>query len=107
MRYIGYIIVTVQFKKEGKKWVAECIELGTSTFGRSLKEAKKRLNEAIFLHLNTLEDVNERNRFFKENKIIFYLSPPKTKSIPVSAPLDDNIFIQSHLQPIPYHHAYV
>ena len=106
MRYNGYIIVTVQFKKEGKKWVAVCNELGTSTFGRSLKEVKKRLNEAILLHLNTLDDVNERERFFKENKIIFYSSRPKTKSIPVSAPLDDNIFVQSHLQPVPYHPAY-
>lgn len=105
MKNAGYILLTVKFQKEGKKWTVECIELGTATFGRSLKEAKKKIGEAILLHLNTLEDVNERERFFREHSIICYSSPPRLKSIPISVPLDENVYVQSHLQSIPPLHA--
>ena len=97
----GYIILTVIFQKEGKKWTAECVELGTATFGRTLRDAKKKMSEAISLHLNTLEDVNELERFFREHKITFYLTKPKPKSIPISVPLNDNVFAQTHLQSVP------
>jgi len=65
----GYIVVTAKFSKEGKKWTAYCEELGTATFGRSLLEAQERLKEAVLLHLNALEDVGERERFFRENEV--------------------------------------
>ena len=65
----GYVILTLKFQKQGRRWTALCEELGTATFGRSLPEADQRLKDAILLHLNTLEDVDERERFFKENKI--------------------------------------
>jgi len=105
MRYSGYIILTIKFSKEGRRWLAECIELGTATFGRSLEEAKKRMDEAILLHLNTLEDVNERERFFKKHKIKFYSTKPRPKTIQVSVPLDNNIFTQTHLQTVPLLHS--
>jgi predicted RNase H-like HicB family nuclease len=106
MKGTGYIILTIMFQREGRKWLAQCVELGTATLGRTLIEAKKRINEAISLHLNTLEDVNELERFFRENNIIFYSAKPKPKSIPVSVPLDENTFTQTHLQPIPLLHAH-
>lgn len=77
-------MVTIKFSKEGKNWVAICEELGTSTFGRSIEEAKRRIKEAIELHLNTLEDVGERDNFFREHKIKFYEAmPPKREIKPV------------------------
>jgi predicted RNase H-like HicB family nuclease len=66
----GYVVLTLKFQKKGRRWTALCEELGTATFGRSLPEADQRLKEAILLHLNTLEDVGERERFFNDNNII-------------------------------------
>lgn len=56
---------------------AECQELGTTAFGRNVTEAEKRLREAILLHLNTLEDVQERTQFFKAHGIRIYPRYPK------------------------------
>ena len=65
----GYVVLTYQFQKEGRRWLARCQELGTSVFGRSLPEAERILDEAVLLHLDTLEEVGERDRFFKEHNI--------------------------------------
>lgn len=65
----GYIRLTYEFYKEERKWVAICHELGTSTFGRSISDAERKLDEAVLLHLDTLEEVGERQRFFKEHHI--------------------------------------
>ena len=73
-----YVILTCTFHKEGKWVTAECQELGTAAFGRNIDEAEKRLREAILLHLNTLEDVGERSRFFKEHKIRLHANYPES-----------------------------
>ncbi len=67
----GYVVVTLVFQKAGRRWTARCEELGTATFGRSLLEADKKIKEAVLFHINTLEDVGERERFFREHKIQF------------------------------------
>ncbi|MBN2621378.1 hypothetical protein JXB22_09860 [candidate division WOR-3 bacterium] len=100
MKSAGYIIVTVKFSKEGRRWVAYCEELGTSTFGHSLPEAQSKLKEAILLHLNTLEKVGERERFFKDNKITMYHNKPKNTEVTVCAPLYKKTYIRSFVQPI-------
>lgn len=69
MATAGYVVLTFKFHKLGKRWTAQCEELGTATFGRSLYEAGKKLREAVLLHLNTLEEVGERERFFQEHGI--------------------------------------
>jgi predicted RNase H-like HicB family nuclease len=96
----GYIVLTFQFRKEGRRWIACCEELGTSTFGRSIPEAEKRIEEAVFLHLNTLEDVGERDRFFKDNSIRYYRSKPSA-DIRICAPVRKETFYKPHIQPIP------
>lgn len=65
----AYTILTAIFKREEDVRTAGCKELGTATFGNTLEEARDSLNEAIELHLNTLEDVGERKRFLKERGI--------------------------------------
>ncbi|MCH8995337.1 MAG: type II toxin-antitoxin system HicB family antitoxin [Chloroflexi bacterium] len=72
-----FVVLTCIFEKDGKWVTAECQELGTTAFGRNLDEAEKRLREAILLHLNTLEDVGERARFFREHKIKIYTQYPE------------------------------
>jgi len=96
----GYVVLTYKFHKVNKRWTAYCEELGTATFGRSLPEAEKRLGEAVSLHLNTLEEVGERKRFFEENNIEFHSTKPR-KNITVNLPLEHDIFIHPHIQKIP------
>lgn len=72
-----FVVLTCVFRREGKWVAAECQELGTTAFGRSISEAEKRLREAMLLHLNTMEDVGERARFFKEHGIRLYRQYPE------------------------------
>jgi predicted RNase H-like HicB family nuclease len=94
----GYVILTCKYHKEDRNWVGVCEELGTSTFGRTLDEAQKRLNDAIKLHLNTLDDVGEGERFFRENGIKFYTRIPDITSVNVKTNSED--FVTSCVQKI-------
>lgn len=76
-RALHYVVLTCIFQREGRWVTAQCQELGTTAFGKNLDEAEERLREAILLHLNTLEDVGERARFFKEHKIRIYTQYPE------------------------------
>lgn len=94
-----YVILTLKYRKLHRRWTAYCEELGTATFGRSLPEADRKLREAVLLHLNTLEDVGEQERFFKEHNIEYHRSKPK-KDVTVCLPLKESIFVRSYVQPI-------
>ncbi|MBN2076091.1 MAG: hypothetical protein JW762_11125 [Dehalococcoidales bacterium] len=96
----GYVVFTFRFEKEDGRWTAYCDELGTATFGRSLPEAERKLNDAVLLHLKTLEEVGERDRFFKEHSIEFHLNKPED-DIQVRLPVSSNSYIHPHIQPIP------
>ncbi len=72
-----FVVLTCVFRREDRWIAAECQELGTTAFGRSLADAERRLREAILLHLNTLEDVRERGRFFKQHNIRLYSRYPE------------------------------
>lgn len=100
MAIAGYVVLTLKFQKLAKRWTACCEELGTTTFGRSLPEADKRIKEAVLLHLNTLEDVGERKRFFKEHNIKFHQTKPR-KDITVCLPPKSDVFVESHIQRLP------
>lgn len=96
----GYVVLTYKFRRLDKRWTAYCEELGTATFGRSLPESEKRLEEAVTLHLNTLEKVGERERFFKEHNIQLHEVKPK-KDITVCVPLKQEVFVRSDVRLIP------
>ena len=63
---IGYVPLTLQFGREGNKWVGTCIELSTSTFARTLKQCQEALSELVIKHLNCLEEEGKRGAFFKK-----------------------------------------
>ncbi len=67
---VKQIKLTYKLTQEGKKWLASCVELGTSVFGKSEKDAMNKLEEAVECHLATLESLGEADRFFKENGIV-------------------------------------
>ena len=89
-----YIIVTGVFRKEGRRWLAECPELGTATFGRSVTQAGERLKEAILLQLITLADVGEVDRFFKEHGIETHAEVPTEGTITLEAPIETDTFVR-------------
>ena len=94
----GYVSLTCSFHQEKNKWVAVCVELGTSTFGNSLTDANKKLEEAIILHLDTLASVGEINNFFREHNIIFYKTEPRSVQV-ITHPADNN-FVRSCIHKI-------
>lgn len=89
----GYIILSFSLKKEGTQWTALCKELGTATCANTFEEAHKRIIEAVELHLNTLEEVGERERFFQQNKIRIYPHRPRKKEISIGCATDPGTFI--------------
>jgi len=97
MKTGGYIIVTCIFKKEGNRWTGYCKELGTVSLGRSISEAARNMKEALELNLNTLEDVGERARFFRDNNVSFHKQKPK--QINISVPFDRDSFINNCIIP--------
>ncbi len=97
----GYITLTFQFQKEGHRWVGICKQLGTSTYSSSLPEVEKQLGEAVSLHLNTLEDVGQRDRFFKEHGIVVHSSRPKSDILKVDIPSHKHIYIRPYIQKLP------
>lgn len=95
---VYYIVLTVAFRQEEGVWTAECHELGTATFGDTFEEAEQNISEAIELHLNTLEKVGERERFFRENNIKILKKLPQQKRVKVLT--NFNTFVTRRTQPI-------
>jgi len=94
----GYIVLTVFFKQDEDVWTAKCQELGTATFGDTFEEAKLNIEEAIKVHLSTLEDVGEIDRFFRENNIKIYSHRPSR--IKVDAPFDSDTYVTQKTEQI-------
>jgi predicted RNase H-like HicB family nuclease len=87
MQRRGYIVLTYEFYQEDDQWVGTCRELGTSVCADTREEAMEDLQEAVGVHLNTLEDVGERKRFFRDHKIKYYHTrPAAVKSRPTVRP---------------------
>ena len=96
-----YFILNFVFKREGRRWTAFCKELGTSTFGNTAQDAIKKIHEAVSLHLNTLEKMSERERFFKEHKIRTFESKPiPQKTPPVPEAFIKDCLIQRQIQSV-------
>ena len=102
-RVLGFVVLTLAFHREGKVWVGECRELGTSTYARTLDRAKEELREMVLLHLNALEQEGEREYFFKKHNIRFYTDRPTKITIDQKVSVEDtidDIYFQSSLFPI-------
>ncbi len=100
MPALGYIVVTLQFKREGAQWTGRCLQLGTSVYGDTFEEVQGDLAEAIGLQLNALEDVGERKRFFRDFGIRFYRQKPPFAASPTPLSITEPIMTQKRLIPI-------
>ena len=93
----GYVQLTLEFTREGRRWLGRCRELGTSTFGRTLQEVDRKLREAVDCHLDTLEEVGELERFFREHQVSVYPAADCHTTVNVTMPAESNSFIRTHL----------
>ncbi len=66
-------VVTFEFRREADQWLGECLELGTATFGASVDEVAEELADLVALHLQSLQDADELERFFENHKIPLFL----------------------------------
>ena len=82
----GIIILTSVVEQEGDQFVSICAELGTASCGDTIQEALDNLQEAIWVHLDALEETGERARVFRERGIDILTPPipdPVLRDIPV------------------------
>lgn len=99
MEPLGFVVLTIEYHREDGQWLARCLELGTSTFGDTFEEAEQAIREAILLHLNTLEDVGERQRFFREHNIKSYTVRP-SRPRPLKVLANEDMAYQRVVQPL-------
>ncbi len=99
----GLMILTLAFHREGRLWVGNCLELGTSTYARTLEQTQRELIEMVECHLNTLEEVGERDRFFREHGIEYHTEEKPPTRVRPSLPLDGKSFVQPRQFPVPAH----
>ena len=96
----GFVILTLQFRQTENRWLGECLELGTATDGRSIKQVHNELLELVGLHLNSLEAVGERQRFFHDHGITFYTDDAVPTQIEKSLTVDGEAYVHLHRVPI-------
>jgi hypothetical protein len=95
----GYVILRLEFHQEGRRWLGECVELGTATHGANLSQTVRELKDLVVLHLNELEAVGERPRFFAEHGITLY--PAQPQYVQLKLPVSDGNLIQAWPVQIP------
>lgn len=101
---LGYVVLTLEFRKDPHGWAGVCRELGTATDGRSLDRVRTELAELVLLTLNGLEDLGDRERVFAERGITLYLERPPAE-LPAQMPVDrdggdDDVLVQLRALPI-------
>ena len=93
----GAIILTSVVEEEGSQFVSFCVELGTASCGDTVQEAYESLQEAIWVHLNELEETGERDRVFQERNIT--ILPPSIAEATPAAPTA-NVVKTTHRIPV-------
>jgi predicted RNase H-like HicB family nuclease len=65
-----YVMVTLAVHREGEHYVADCLELGTSSFGASEQQALDNVREATLLYLGTLDEMDECERVLHDRGVV-------------------------------------
>jgi len=85
-----FIIVTCNITKDDSTYVAVCPELDVASQGKTVEEANNNVKDAIFLYLNTIEELGTRKAIFKERKIKTYTAIPEIKKVRIPISRDFN-----------------
>jgi hypothetical protein len=96
----GFVVLTLAFQRDGRRWLGRCLEIGTSTYGRTLEQTHAELVELVELHLNALEDVGERERFFAEHSISLFTSVTIPTEVRPRVPLGGEYYLHPHQFPV-------
>ena len=56
----GEVKLTFVVEEDGELYVSRCVELGTVSCGDTAAEALTNIQEAVFVHLGALKEVDER-----------------------------------------------
>ena len=79
-----YIVLTFKVWPEDDQFVSRCDELGTASCGDTVDEAIENLREAVLLYVETLEELGQRKRVFRERNIpVRSSSTLRRRSLPV------------------------
>ncbi len=97
----GFVVLTLQFRQSEKRWLGECLELGTATDGRSLKQVHNELMELVLLHLDSLDTVGERERFFREHGITLYSDEAVPTAVEKPIPVDADTYVHAERIQLP------
>ena len=65
----GEVMLTFVVAKDGELYASRCVELGTVSCGDTAAESLTNIQEAVLVHLNALEEVNERASLLKSSDI--------------------------------------
>ncbi len=94
-----FIELTMEFRKEGDLWTGVCVELGTAADGDTFDEVTEVLREMVSIHLGTLEDVGECERFLKEHGVAIHNKEPH-HPVHFHVNYDQNQYFNRQLIPI-------
>ncbi len=43
----SFVVLRLLFRRDGRRWTGECLELGTATYGRTLMQVERELNGSL------------------------------------------------------------
>jgi predicted RNase H-like HicB family nuclease len=76
-RLLGFIELTFIASEEEGGYVSTCPELGIASQGKTVDEAFENLKDATQVYLETIQQLGERERVFKERHIRIRRTEPK------------------------------
>jgi predicted RNase H-like HicB family nuclease len=63
------ITLTLEVTREDDQYVSLCPELEVASYGDSVEDALRHLEDAVLLYLDTIEAEGDRERIFRERGI--------------------------------------
>ncbi len=84
-----YIMLTLSITEEDGQFAAYCKELGTASCGATLDEARVNILDAVELYLDTLDELGDRARIFRESgiRIRTYKKLKREGAVNISVPV--------------------
>jgi predicted RNase H-like HicB family nuclease len=83
---LGYILLTLIASEEEGGYASVCPELGIASQGETAEEALSNLKDAALVFLNAIEQLEQRERVFKERHITIHLHEPAGANVRLQQP---------------------
>ena len=83
---IGFILMSLVASEEEGGYASVCPELGVASQGETAEEAISNLRDAALIFLNTIEQLGQRERVFKERHIKIHLHKPTEANVKLNQP---------------------